>query len=810
MQLTGTVVAEGRVLAPSINQVELDLTVDMAVTAARSAGSPTTFSHTQDLLAVALDRTYATGEVFSVEIDYHGNPAGESFGWDSHGGQPMIWTLSEPFGAREWWPCKDQPADKADAVDIRATVNQNLVVASNGKLMSVTPNGTQHTYHWHESYPITTYLVSLAIYPYAQYSDWYRYSPADSMEIQFFVYPDQLGSVQENYAKTKNMIAVYASLFGEYPFITEKYGHASFEWGGGMEHQTCTSLGGWGESLIAHELTHMWWGDHVTCNSFHHIWLNEGFATYGEALWWEATLGEQAMHADMAANAYYGPGTIYVEDPGNFNEIFNSNLSYRKASWVLHMLRHAVGDDDFFDILRSYYTVHGGGTATTEQFQAVAETVSGQDLNAFFQQWIYGEGFPVYSYQWTAEPAGSDWEITLDIDQLQTNQVFVMPIDIEIEFVGGGSQIQVVQNNAASQQVLLTVAAEPAAVRLDPDNWILRQLLVPLENPTFDQGVLVVNGVSWTSYGSEILQAYEARAFWGDHDIAFWDLFPAPSSYPSTLPPPLGHGAVDPAVMGRYSSVVWVGNNYDGDLALWFNSPNLSYVAAGGNLLLMTRMGQDFFIDPLREYLGIEWTAAQATLSLATSTYTGLGHMTRTSTQNYAAIFDRDRLGPETTLLFVDTAFNPDAGIGAWRTSTGGGEFVFLSGRPYRWNHAALHDNTDFILREIFGEGASSAVGEPEAVAGYRLQLGDCMPNPMTPSTRIPFELPAAGPASIKIYDPSGRLVRTLFDGSLKAGPQILTWDGRSGAGRPAGSGVYYVRLDTPAGKAEQSVILIR
>lgn len=578
-----------------------------------------------------------------------------------------------------------------------------------------------------------------------------------------------------------------------------------------MEHQTCTSLGGWGESLISHELAHQWFGDYITCDTFHHIWLNEGFATYCEALYIEQAYGEAAMHEDMAANAYYGAGTIYVEDPSNFGQIFNSNLSYRKASWVLHMLRHVVGDGVFLDIMQTYYTTHGNGTATTEDFQAVAESVSGRNMSAFFQQWIYGEYFPVYSYEWTAQEIGPSWEVTLDIEQLQTNQVFVMPIDVEIEFVGGGSEIQVVENDTASQQYVLSVSQEPSAVRLDPENWILRQLIVPLENPTFDQGILLVNGVSWPTYGSELLQAYEARAFWGDHEIAFWDLFPAPAGgYPSTLPAPLGHGAVDPDVMGQYSSVVWVGNNYNGDLNLWFDSPNLSYLRAGGNLLLMTRMGQDFFIDALRDYLGIQWTNSQVSLTAATATFPGLANMQRTASQSYAATFDKDQLGPETTLLFTDTGFNPDAGIGAWRTSSTDGEFVFLSGRPYRWDRTALHDNTDLILRQLFGEGGGTAVSEQRPVAGYRLRLGDCQPNPMNPSTRIPFELPSAGPASVKIYDISGRLIRNLIDGSVEAGPQSVVWDGRNTSGDLVGSGVYYIRLEAVAGQDRRPVILIR
>jgi hypothetical protein len=367
-------------------------------------------------------------------------------------------------------------------------------------------------------------------------------------------------------------------------------------------------------------------------------------------------------------------------------------------------------------------------------------------------------------------------------------------------------------NEQAAQQYLLTVAEEPLAVRLDPENWILKQVLVPVVNPTFDQGILLVNGVDWDTYSSEIRAAYEERAFWGDHSIAFWDLFDTPTGgYPSTLPAPLGHGAVDPAVMGQYSTVIWIGNNYSGDLNLWFQSPNLSYLQAGGNLLFMSRMAQDFFIDQLRDYLGVEWTAASRQLYTATAQYPGLETMSRYGTNSYNATFDIGALGPETTLLFTEDSYTPDAGIGAWRTNPGdGGELVFLSGRPYRWNRTLLRGNCELILTELLGEGSGTGIagGEPAPVA--RMRLGRCVPNPMNPSTRIPFELAGPGVVTLRIYDVAGRMVRELLTGELEAGTGSVTWDGRNAGGREVGSGTYYIRLATPDGEATRSVTLVR
>ncbi|MBI4719680.1 MAG: M1 family metallopeptidase, partial [Chitinivibrionia bacterium] len=378
------VTVTGEVLSETLAEVDLDLATTLTVAHVDGEGSPLLpFSHANDLLTVSLPAPLSQGEAFSLTVYYSGHPdySYGAFGFSSFNGLPMIWSLSEPFGARSWWPCKDVPSDKADSVDVRITVDSSLIVASNGTLLGVTDNTSTKTYHWHEGYPISTYLVSVAIHPYTTFSDWYRYSPTDSMEVQFYVFPSHYGVVQPTYALTVDMIEAFADLFGEYPFLDEKYGHAEFTWGGGMEHQTITSLGGWSEYLIAHELSHQWWGDMITCDDFHHIWLNEGFATYAEALWSEYAYGMEQYHLDMQAAEYFGAGTIYVDDTSDWNRIFHSGLSYNKGSWVLHMLRHVVGDSTFSHILKTYYadTRYQYGTATTEEFRDLCEAESGMD-----------------------------------------------------------------------------------------------------------------------------------------------------------------------------------------------------------------------------------------------------------------------------------------------------------------------------------------------------------------------------------------------------------------------------------------------
>ncbi len=480
-RIRGFVQINAKVVDGPISNMELNFFDNMIVDSIIYEGSMLTFTHQNDILDVNLGKEFSTGQNISIKIYYQGDPSQSGSGafvFTSYAGKPHFWTLSEPYGAREWWPCKDVPEDKADSADIIVTVPENMIVASNGILVSEGTHGSQTTFHWQERYPIVTYLISLAGYEYYHYSDTYQTLSGDTMPIEFFVYPDHYPQIgfQENYSRTKEMITAFAGYFGEYPFVNEKYGHAEFNWlGGGMEHQTCSSLSGWDLGLIAHELAHQWWGDMITCKNFHHIWLNEGFATYSEALWREYDEGIEAYHQEMSYNAYKGPGTIYVEDDTDENAIFDSNLSYSKAAYVLHMLRHIVGDSIFFEILKTYHKDQRFkyGTAVTEDFQAVCEAVSGMNLTKFFQQWIYGEYYPSYEYSWSATETGGQYQIQLQINQVQTNTgLFWMPIDVNIHMVNSDTVI-VVWDSLQTQNFTLYVDDQPQNLGLDEDNWIL-------------------------------------------------------------------------------------------------------------------------------------------------------------------------------------------------------------------------------------------------------------------------------------------------------------------------------------------------
>ncbi len=482
--ITGSVGIVFTALINDLSKIDIDLNDGLAVHQI-TAQSDVSLNHTHNnnLLSITLDTPMAMGETREVIIHYSGQPALSGFGsfmFGQYADAPMIGTLSEPYGARDWWPCKDTPADKADSVDITIQVPHPLIVASNGLLdrvdTEVIDSNRWDTYMWQERYPIATYLVSLAIYPYTVYHDWYVNSSQDSMRLDFYVFPDHLQAVERNFSLTNDMISGFANIFGDYPFIDEKYGHAEFLWGGGMEHQTLSSMGGYSEGLIAHELAHQWWGDMVTCANFHHIWLNEGFATYGDALWREIRDGDiGSLRQIMGSKKYFGPGIIYVSDTTSVSSIFHRGLSYHKAAWVLHMLRGVVGDSLFFSGLKTYGDRFRFSSAVTEDFRDVMEEVAGIDLDKFFNQWIYGSHYPIYSLYY--EQVGSDVEVIIN-QASDGNTIFEMPI--ELQFIFNDTAIfHTLQHSGNQQQYTIAIPAGKSVqeIILDPDEWILKNVI---------------------------------------------------------------------------------------------------------------------------------------------------------------------------------------------------------------------------------------------------------------------------------------------------------------------------------------------
>ncbi|HTY35687.1 MAG TPA: M1 family aminopeptidase [Bacteroidota bacterium] len=497
--LGGAVTMVAKSLANNLSFATFDLMNTMKVDSVFAGGKRAAGVVQQaSFFTVPLDRGYNPGEYFTVVVYYHGIPGSSGFGsfaFSTAPGSitPWVWSLSEPYGAKDWWPCKDTQGDKADSVDVWITCDAQFKVGSEGKLVAVIDNGNgTKTYKWQHRYPIATYLVSIAVTDFAETSGWFKYTSTDSMLVLDYALPStvpqgtpNIVSATSSMGVTLSMLRIYSDLFGLYPFIKEKYGHSQFGWGGGMEHQTMTSVGSFDESLLAHEMSHQWFGDMITTRTWPHIWLNEGFATYCVALYRERMYGLSAYNDEVLNHIFPGivggpAGSVYVRDTSTVGNVFNTVLVYHKGGSVLHMLRHVIGDSAFFKSMKSYAgdPRFRFGTASTEDFQSVCESVSGKPLGYFFNEWIYGEYYPTYRYQWGTTQNGPPYTVRVSLTQTtgtSNPMFFQMPVDFRFTGTGLDTTV-VVTNNAASQVFVFSLPKMPTAFQLDPNNWIIKSV----------------------------------------------------------------------------------------------------------------------------------------------------------------------------------------------------------------------------------------------------------------------------------------------------------------------------------------------
>lgn len=466
-------------IAPPLAEVSFDLSQDLRVDSVHYHGQSVPFQQEpgEDILRITPPISLLALD--SVAIFYQGVPPGGglgSFAAESHQGSSILWTLSEPYGARDWWPCKQTLNDKADKVDLWVTVPDSFSVASNGLLLAkiALPDSQQTIFHWQHNHPIPAYLVAIAVANYITYSDW-AILDGDSLQIDNYAYPESETMARSGTAALVPIFEGYDSLLGPYPFKDEKYGHAQFGWGGGMEHTTMSFIGGYGEDLLAHELAHQWFGNKVTCGSWRDIWLNEGFATYltglrhqitEDSLAWE-TWKRTSVNTVVAAS----DGSVYVDDTTDIWRIFNSRLSYVKGSLVLHMLNWQVGSDAFFQGLRNYLDDPDLSYkyATTPDLQAHLEATSGQDLDEFFADWVYGQGHPSYVVEWRQEEEESEVMVTL-FQTTSDASVNFFEMPVPILFSGQGQDSLVVFDHDSSGQVFtISLPFQVELVRFDPE-----------------------------------------------------------------------------------------------------------------------------------------------------------------------------------------------------------------------------------------------------------------------------------------------------------------------------------------------------
>jgi len=469
---------------------ELNFSQPMTVDSVIMEGQSCSWNHSLDFINITWVTPIDSGDTFTVTAYYQGHPPSSYFGsfeWGYHSGHSVVWSLSEPTGARDWWACKDIPSDKADSVDVFIRATDTNISTSNGTLREIiNPGDGTKTYHWHESYPISTYLISLTSTNFQTISDHYVTLFGDTMPLVHYVYPEDYNDAVIDFSITPSAITSLRHYYGEYPFTNESYGMTAFNWGGAMEHQTLTTYGApliqgnhlydW---IVVHELSHQWWGDMVTLSDWPHVWLNEGFASYSEALWKEYNNGLSSYHSYMR-------NSLTVTDPSgpiyNPNPLFGANTVYHKGAWVLHMLRGVVGDS-MWSIFPNYRNHYEYGNASSEDFQHAAEEIWGQDLGWFFQEWLYGVNRPNYRWSWAVGQWGGTNHVFVNIVQQQTNaDLFTMPIQFRLTRTGGDTTI-VLWDSLANQTFSFVMPSAPNNAALDPDQWILRyqqQVAYPL------------------------------------------------------------------------------------------------------------------------------------------------------------------------------------------------------------------------------------------------------------------------------------------------------------------------------------------
>ena len=482
--IKGSVTSYYKSRLQQLSVVEFDLRSGMIVDSVLQRKKQIVFSHINDKLAIQIS-PLAQNDTDSVQVFYHGEPEREisgfgSFEVNSHAGTPAMWTLSEPYGAMEWWPCKQSLVDKIDSVDIIVTTPEIYRTASNGKLVAETVTKGLRKMHWKHRHPIATYLVAIAVTNYAEYSDWLELEDGRKIEILNFVYPENLEKAKTETPVTAEMIALYNRLIGEYPFADEKYGHAQFGWGGGMEHQTMSFMYNFGFELVAHELAHQWFGDYITCGSWQDIWLNEGFATYLSGLVYENLLEgywwPQFKKLNVERIVSQPGGSVYVEDTTNIGTIFSGRLSYSKGAWILHMLRWTLGDEAFFRGMKSYFNDPdvANGFANTSQFVKHMEAAGDTSLTEFFNDWFYGEGFPVYGANF--KPASSGL-LSIELSQNPSHpsvDFFEMAVPVRVYSKNRADSADFrLFNSKNSEDFLVEVDFPVAELVIDPEYWLV-------------------------------------------------------------------------------------------------------------------------------------------------------------------------------------------------------------------------------------------------------------------------------------------------------------------------------------------------
>lgn len=498
--IKGHAVMQAKVLQ-EMKDITLELHPSMLIDSVMLNDSLVSYNRSGNILSIHATDTLKTNSAFRLVTFYHGTATNASAGamgngYNTNASKKVSWSLSEPYSAYEWWPCKQILSDKSDSSAVWITCDSVNKVGSNGLLQNrmLLPNGKVR-YEWKSQYPIAYYLISFTVCPYEEYNLYAHPFGSDSILVQNYIYKNAAPEVKQGLNYTPALIEKLSDKIGLYPFNKEKYGHCQAEIGGGMEHQTMTTMGDFSFRVIAHELGHQWFGDYVTCGSWSDIWLNEGLASYCEYIAMEALMpaSKDFWLSEAMSLAQQASGTVYVNDSFTVSTIFDYASTYRKGAILLHMLRYEFNNDSlFFAGIRNYLNVHKLATALAPDFRKAMELTLGKDLKPFFNQWYYNPGYPVFTGKWNQL-----WnrKILINLKQEASfgNIVFKTSLDIKFICPGGDTIIRIWIDSISNTREIDVGSKTVTSIRLDPNNNILNEVISLAKNPAMElaEGVLI-------------------------------------------------------------------------------------------------------------------------------------------------------------------------------------------------------------------------------------------------------------------------------------------------------------------------------
>lgn len=462
-----------------IDEIDINLYDNLSITDLQLNKKKTSYFRKDNIIHIKNDKS--GNDTVRILIKYNGSPRRSGFDGFVFGevnGQSLIYNISEPEYASTWFACDDDPSDKA-ILNIEITNDSQFVSVSNGILQSVTTSEEKKTYKYESIYPMSTYLIAVYSAPYKHFNDIYTsIDGKDSMVIDYYVMPEHFEYAKIDFADHTNMLKVFSELFGEYPFIKEKYGVAEFLWNfGAMENQTITGIGynfisgrDFYKDTYVHELSHHWWGNSVTLKSWKDIWLNEGFASYCEALYAEAKYGKSALISKMLNKfSEHFHGTLYAP-----KDLFGETV-YDKGAWVLHMLRYEIGDSNFFKVLREYYNKYKYSNASVEDFKNVCENISGKVLKKFFDEWIYtGTEIPECDYSYFLDSSNGKVICTFELLQKQEKYPeFHFPLEVELIYDRDIAETKQLYIDSKEKMFRFEVQNKDFKILVDPDSHLL-------------------------------------------------------------------------------------------------------------------------------------------------------------------------------------------------------------------------------------------------------------------------------------------------------------------------------------------------